>query len=150
MTTTIEKLFTVEYGQKEYEDKGPLEGQDGNTMLISSKGEDNGVYGFFDIEKKYKAPFITVPRVGTIGQAFIQRQDCSVDNNCLVLLPKKRLELEKLYQVAFQIRLIKWKYKYGRQITPDRLGAQKIFLTNFKKNWDKIEEKMTPTPPLKT
>src|SRR3989344_3138707 len=144
MLTTIGKLFDIEYGQKEYENKEPLEGNDGNGILISSKGDDNGVFGFFDIEDYYKAPFITVPRVGTIGQAFAQEKDCSVDNNCMVLIPHKKLSKEELFQIAFQIRLNKWKYRYGRQITPERLATQKISLIKSKLSYDKLSQKFLP------
>ena len=144
MITTIGKLFNIEYGQKEFENKEPLEGDFGNTILISSKGDDNGVFGFFNIEKHYKASFITVPRVGTIGQAFVQNEDCSVDNNCMVLIPQKNLSKEELFQVAFQIRLNKWKYRYGRQITPERLATQKINLIDSKLNYNKFSKKLLP------
>ena len=144
MLTTIGKLFDIEYGQKEYENKEPLEGNDGNGILISSKGDDNGVFGFFDIEDYYKAPFITVPRVGTIGQAFAQEKDCSVDNNCMVLIPHKKLSKEELFQIAFQIRLNKWKYRYGRQITPERLATQEISLIDSKIDYNNLSQKLLP------
>jgi len=142
--TIIGKFFDVEYGQHEYESKSFLDGNDGLTPLISSKGTENGVYGFFDITPYYKAPFITVPRVGTIGQAFVQLRDCCVDNNCMVLIPKRELSIEILLQVAYQIRAIKWKYKYGRQITPARLKIEKIKLIESKFNYKKFERKILP------
>lgn len=144
MITTIGQLFKIEYGQKEFENKEPLEGDAGDNILISSKGDDNGVFGFFSIENHYKAPFITVPRVGTIGQAFVQNEDCSVDNNCMVLIPQKKLSQEELFQIAFQIRLNKWKYRYGRQITPERLATQKISLIESKLSYDKLSKKFLP------
>ena len=73
--------------------------------------ENKFVLSFYDINPNYKPPFITVPRVGTIGQAFVQQSNCCVDNNCMVLLPKKTIDIEELYQIAYQIRLNKWKYK---------------------------------------
>lgn len=135
MRTTISALFDISYGLKAYHNKEWLEADSGTTALISSKGEDNGVYGFFDIEPHYKAPFITVPSTGTVGQAFVQTIDAAVDDNCLVLLPKETLSLEVLYQVSYQIRKNKWKYKYGRQITPLRLGRQEIIINQTEKNW---------------
>ena len=144
MITTIGQLFKIEYGQKKFENKEPLEGDAGDNILISSKGDDNGVFGFFSIENHYKAPFITVPRVGTIGQAFVQNEDCSVDNNCMVLIPQKKLLQEELFQIAFQIRLNKWKYRYGRQITPERLVTQKISLIDSKLSYKKISQKLLP------
>lgn len=145
MITTIDKLFDVNYGQSEYETKGNLD--EGKTILIASGGEDNGVYGFFDIPPFYKSPFITVPRTGTIGKAFVQLSDCSVDNNCLVLIQKKeraKLSMEELFQVAFQIRLTKWKYKYGRQITPDRLKKEKIKIARSKINYAEFSNEIMP------
>jgi len=144
MIIKIEKLFKVNYGQKEYESKENLD--NGENILISSKGEDNGTYGFFDIRNNYKAPFITVPRTGTIGQAFVQLNDCSVDNNCLVLIPKESLDVETLCQVAFQIRLNKWKYMYGRQITPKRLKLHNIRIEKTKINFKDLFNKLLPKP----
>lgn len=144
MITTIDKLFNVEYGQKEYENKSLLEGEEGNNIVVSSKGEDNGIYGFYNVSNGYKAPIISVPRTGTIGQAFVQLFDCSIDNNCLVLVPKEKLSIEQLFQIAFQIRLTKWKYKYGRQITPDRLKQEKIKLVNSKINYNKFSKEIMP------
>ena len=144
MITTIGQFFKIEYGQKEYHNKERLEGSDGQNILISSTGEDNGIFGFFDISNNYQAPFITVPSTGTVGQAFIQEQDCSVDDNCLVLIPIKKLSKEELFQIAFQIRLNKWKYRYGRQITPERLATQKISLIDSKQSYEKISQKLLP------
>jgi hypothetical protein len=144
MITTIGQLFKIEYGQKEFENKEPLEEDAGGNILISSKGDDNGVFGFFCIDNHYKAPFITVPRVGTIGQAFVQNEDCSVDNNCMVLIPQKKLFQEELFQIAFQIRLNKWKYRYGRQITPERLATQKISLIESKVSYSKLSKNFLP------
>jgi hypothetical protein len=147
--TTIGKLFDIEYGQKEYESKDFLEGSEGDNMLISSKGDDNGVYGFYDIEPYYNPPFITVPRVGTIGQAFVQTKKCCVDNNCMVLIPKKSISIDRLFQVAYQIRLNKWKYRYGRQITPERLAEQEIRVFDSELNIDKFEKQIIPKNKIK-
>lgn len=144
MITTIGQLFKIEYGQKEYHNKEWLEGTEGKNILISSKGDDNGIFGFFDIDNNYQAPFVTVPSTGTVGQAFIQEQDCSVDDNCLVLMPIKKLTKEELFQIAFQVRLNKWKYRYGRQITPERLATQKISLIESKLNYNKLSKKFLP------
>lgn len=142
--TTIGKLFDVEYGQKEYHNKEWLEGNEGKNILISSKGDDNGVYGFFNIETKYKKPAITVPGYGTIGQAFVQEYPCSVDDHLLILLPKVELSMNQLFQVAYQIRLDKWKYKYGRGITPTRIESQKIKLIDSKIKYKDFSGKITP------
>lgn len=140
----IKDLFAVEYGQKEYHNKERLDEEYGGNILISSKGDDNGVYGFFNINNRFHAPLITVPSTGTVGQAFVQVIDCSVDDNCLVLIPKRQITVEDLHQVAFQIRLNKWRYKYGRQITPKRLEEQEIILKKTDKNWNSFEKSITP------
>lgn len=126
MITTIDKLFKIVYGQKEYHNKERLEGTEGNNILISSSGVNNGLYGFFDIKPGFQAPVISVQGYGTIGHAFVQEYDCSIDDHMLILIPKIKITLEELFQVAFQIRLTKWKYRYGRGITPDRLKYEKI------------------------
>lgn len=144
MTTIIDKLFNITYGQKEYHNKEWLDGTVGRNILISSKGEDNGLYGFFDIPNKFKAPIITVQGYGTIGQAFVQEYDCSVDDHMLILIPKKKLSLEQLYQVAYQIRLTKWKYKYGRGITPTRLRKEKIRIEEFNIKYNDYLKKLIP------
>ncbi len=141
--TTIGKLFDIEYGQKEYHNKEWLEGNEGNNILISSKGDDNGVYGFFDIKPKYTKTIITVPGYGTIGQAFVQEYPCAVEDHLLILIPKQKLKIEQLFQIAYQIRLDKWKYKYGRGITPKRLASQKIKLIESWIDYKKFVKKIT-------
>ena len=142
--TTIGNLFDIKYGQKEYHNKEWLEGNEGNSILVSSKGDDNGIYGFFNIKPKYKKPVITVPGYGTIGQAFVQEFPCSVDDHLLILIPKKELSINQLFQVAFQVRLDKWKYKYGRGITPKRLSVQKIKLIDSKIDYKNFVKQITP------
>jgi hypothetical protein len=146
MITTIDSLFNIKYGQREYHNKEWLGGEEGNKILVSSKGLDNGVYGFYNITDKFIAPVITVQGYGTIGHAFVQEYDCSVDDHLLVLIPKVEITREELYQVAFQIRLTKWKYKYGRGITPDRLRTERVSLSRSKVNWDDFEARITPSP----
>jgi len=142
MITTIKDLFEVSYGDTKYESKANLD--EGNTILISSKGDDNGVYGFYDIPVNYKAPYITIPRTGTIGQAFLQLNNSTANSDCLILIPKKKFSVEQLLQVVFQIRLNKWKYKYGRKITPKRIQQQKIILESLKVDFNKIVKELTP------
>jgi|GEM_PF-1057084 len=144
MTSTVGDLFDISYGQSEYETKSDLE--PGNTILISSKGDDNGCYGFFNIPAFYKAPFITVPRTGTIGQAFVQDYDCCANSDCLILIPKSEMSMTELYQVAYQIRKNKWKYQYGRKITPTRLSTQVIKLEKSDINYKEMVKSLTPAP----
>ncbi len=118
------RVFSIRYGQQKLYNKENLDS--GSALLVSSQGVDNGCYGFFDISSKYKPPFITVPRTGSIGEAFVQMYPCAVDGNCLVLEPKQELPIEYFFYIAFQIRTGKWRYRYGRQITPDRLAKLEV------------------------
>ena len=119
----LENFFHIEYGQHEYSSKSEL--KKGKIPLISSKGTKRGIYGYFSIEPKY-SHVISVPRTGTICQAFYQEKDCCIDDNCLVLIPKKKLTKEEMIYFSLLIRKEKYKYVYGRQVTPERLGKTKI------------------------
>ena len=118
------ELFNIDYGQHEYNSKSNLE--EGNTLLISSQGEDNGCYGFFSIKPKYSPPIITTPRTGSIGEAFVQVEKCCVDDNCLTLIPKQEYPVEYLFYIASMVRHHKWRFMYGRQITPQRIGRVEV------------------------
>ena len=128
---TINDLFTVSYGQHDLTYKGDLES--GDTIVISSQGVDNGCYGFFNVEPKYSPPFVTVPRTGSIGHAFVQEFPCAVTDDLLILQPKTDMETEKLYFVAALIRQDKWRYSYGRKITPFRIGSLNVDFSQMKK-----------------
>ncbi len=131
----LAELFDTTYGQREYHSKENLD--NGKTLLISSQGEDNGCYGFFDVEIEFKPPFITVPSTGSIGEAFVQLYPCCVDDNCLVLIPKKKYSSEYLFYISSIIRHHKWRFMYGRQITPERLG--RIEVLNFEEFKTKLD-----------
>ncbi|MHB8104526.1 MAG: restriction endonuclease subunit S [Dehalococcoidales bacterium] len=120
----LNKLFKIHYGQKQFHNKETLD--EGDSLLVSSQATDNGCYGFFEIESKYETPIITVPSTGSIGEAFVQIYPCSVDDNCLVLEPLAQYVKEYLFYIAFKIRTQKWRYRYGRQITPYRLGKLEV------------------------
>lgn len=152
--TGLSDLFDIKYGQRIYHSKKNL--KSGGTLLISSRGENNGCYGFFKIKPKYNSPFITVPSTGSIGEAFVQNYDCCVDDNCLVLFPKAHMAIEYLYYIAIMIRSQKWRFMYGRQITPERLGKLEVndkpieFKTpiNFKQMVEEITPKKKRVLPL--
>lgn len=120
---SVSDFFTIQYGQKEYESKRRL--RKGNTPLISSGGKNNGFYGYFDIEPKFQN-VISFPRVGSIGEARVHDYPCCIDNNCMVLVPKNKLNTAQLFYVASVLKTQKWRFKYGRQATEDRLKAIKL------------------------
>jgi hypothetical protein len=115
---SVNDYFTIQYGQKEYESKSHL--NKGNIALVSSAGVNNGVYGFFDIEPKFEN-VLSFPRTGSIGEARVHDYPCCIDNNCLVLVPKKPLTRSQLYYAASVLGTTKWRFKYGRQATEERI-----------------------------
>ena len=125
-TFKISELFESIYGEHEINDKSNL--SKGKNLVISSQGIDNGTYGYFDKNPKFREYVISLPRTGSIGKAFVQEYNCSIDDNCLVLIPLKSFKytIEDLYFVCGIIRLNSWRFQYGRQITPDRIGKLKI------------------------
>ena len=125
---TIGSYFSIVYGQPEIEDKSWL--SDGNRAVVASGGIDNGLYGFCDFDSLLAPPFVTVPRTGSIGEAHVQEWPCAVTSDCLVLVPHKGVELPVLYAAAAVLRREKWRFNYGRKITPDRIAPFKLPITD--------------------
>jgi hypothetical protein len=140
-------MFDIRYGSHGYDNKSNLD--PGQTLLIASQGVTNGAFGFFDIPKKFVDPIITVPRTGSIGYAFVQQTPCNVTDDCLVLKPKTTVPIEYLFYVASVIRFTKWRYNYGRKITPTRLEKLKILPPedfNSTINFVEMKNKLYPKP----
>ena len=101
----IDDLFDIEYGQGEYNNKSILLEKTNGIPVISSKGDNNGIYGFYDVDPFYNN-VISVARVGTICSAFYHDYDCCIDDNCLVLKPKKDFtKQEMLYFTLLRTHL---------------------------------------------
>jgi restriction endonuclease S subunit len=123
--TKFNDIFTIAYGQKEYNSKKHLAEKIGTVPLISSKGTNFGIFGFYNIEPKYKH-VISVPRTGTICYAVYQKNNCCIDDNCLVLTPKVPITENEMIYYSLLIRNERYKYMYGRQVTPKRLGETPV------------------------
>jgi hypothetical protein len=105
---------------------------------------ENGGYGFFDIPTAHKS---TVPRTGSIGYAFVQLNPCAITDDCLILTPKVKVAKEYLFYVASVVRRTRWRYNYGRKITPKRLSTIEIVPpSEFKSNlhYDSLFEQLYP------
>jgi hypothetical protein len=126
--TPLNDLFKIRYGSHGYDNKSVLD--KGNTLLIASQGMDNGAYGFFDVPKKFQEPIITIPRTGSIGYAFVQLIPCNVTDDCMVLLSLEKMSVDYLFYVASVIRFSKWRYNYGRKITPKRIAKLEVVHPN--------------------
>lgn len=118
---TLGHHFEIYYGQRELHNKERL--ADGPAVVISSSGTNNGCYGFFDFENLIKPPFVTVPSTGSIGESFVQTWPCGVTDDCLLLLPKPGTPPEMLYVAAAVARIERWRFNYGRKITPSRIAG---------------------------
>jgi hypothetical protein len=120
----LKAIFDIRYGSHGYDNKSTLD--EGSTLLVASQGVDNGAFGFFDIPCRFKSPIITVPRTGSIGYAFVQLHACNVTDDCLILIPLQQVSVDYLFYVASVVRLSRWRYNYGRKITPARLERLEI------------------------
>jgi type I restriction enzyme M protein len=119
--SVISTYFDIFYGQKSLHNKDGL--TPGKALVISSSGIDNGCYGFFDFDDLIEPPFVTVPSTGSIGRAHVQKWPCGVTDDCLILLPKEGVAREMLYVAAAVIRQERWRFNYGRKITPARIAG---------------------------
>ena len=116
--------FDIYYGLGEIESREGI--PPGRTLIISPTEGYNGCYGWLEFHTVLKPPFITVARTGSIGEAFVQMEPCAPNSDCLVLLPREPMSISELLLVASSIRGERWRYNYGRKITPKRLAAVKI------------------------
>ena len=121
---TLGGMFEIAYGQKELHNKENL--ATGPALVISSSGTNNGCYGFFDFDRLIKSPFVTVPSTGSIGEAFVQLWPCGVTDDCLILTPKDGTDFEDLFIAAAVLRLERWRFNYGRKVTPSRIAHMKV------------------------
>jgi hypothetical protein len=136
---TIGQFFDITYGQKELHSKEDLE--PGNSLIISSSGMDNGCYGFFDFKKLIAAPFVAVPSTGSIGEATVQELPCGVVDDCLLLFPKEGTPTEALFVAAAILRNEKWRFDYGRKMTPARIAGFPMRLEPELLKWIAAERK---------
>ena len=116
---TIGAYFEVFYGQNELETKRDLD--DGDSLIISSTAAENGLYGFFDFGWMIQPPIITVPRTGSIGCAHVQEWPVGATSDCLILVPRDGVPLEYHYIAAAILRLERWRFNYGRKMTPPKI-----------------------------
>jgi hypothetical protein len=119
----------------------------GESLIVSPTEEYNGCYGWLFYPSLIKPPFVTVAQTGSIGEAFVQLEPCGVNDDCLLLIPKdKNLPLACLFIAAAIIRLERWRFSYGRKLTPSRIcsfGMSRIpeiekWVDNKFTNWSKI------------
>lgn len=116
--------FDIFYGQKELHSRDGL--PPGDTLIISPTEKYNGTYGWHTYSRVIKPPFVTIAQTGSIGEAFVQTETCGVNDDCLLLLPKvagacDESTMAHLFACAAYLRLERWRFSYGRKLTPDRI-----------------------------
>ncbi len=121
---TIGSLFEVYYGMKELHSRDGIAG--GPALVISPTESYNGCYGWLDFPQLIEPPFVTVAQTGSIGESFVQLEPCAVNDDCLILLPKQGVEESQLVLAAATLHAEKWRFTYGRKLTPQRIAAFKI------------------------
>ena len=117
----LSEIFSIGYGERTLHSKEHLE--NGKDIVISSKGVDNGLYGFYDLIPIHTDVCISIPNTGSIGLCYVQEYNCSIDDNCLIIRPLQHIKItfEEIYFVAAYFRMDIWRYRYGRQITETRI-----------------------------
>jgi type I restriction-modification system DNA methylase subunit len=121
---TIGAYFNIGYGQKSLHSKDTL--VPGISPVVSSSGTDNGCYGFFEFDEVIAPPFATIPSTGSIGEAHVQEWPCGVADDALILIAKPDVDPALLYVAAAVARQERWRFNYGRKITPGRIAHFKL------------------------
>jgi type I restriction enzyme M protein len=137
---TIGELFDIFYGQKELHSRDGI--PPGDSLIVSPTEQYNGCYGWLTFEPLIKAPFVIVAQTGSIGEAFVQMELCGVNDDCLILLPREKqdLPLSCLFIAAAIIRLERWRFSYGRKLTPQRISSFRMSRMPSLEQW--VESKL--------
>jgi type I restriction enzyme M protein len=126
---TIGAYFDIAYGQKALHAKDAL--SPGISPVVSSSGMDNGCYGFFEFDDLIAPPFATIPSTGSIGEAHVQEWPCGVADDAVVLVPKTGVDPVLLYVAAAVVRQERWRFNYGRKLTPARIAHFRLPLSKY-------------------
>ena len=97
----------------------------GRTLIISPTENYNGTFGWLDFPDTLKPSFVTVAQTGSVGEAFVQLEPCAVNDDCLVLLPRDGHDasLVTLVLTAATLHAERWRFNYGRKLTPARSAS---------------------------
>ena len=120
-TGTIGGAFEIYYGMKELHSREGI--PSGKTLVISPTEEYNGTYGWLSYDQVISPPFLTAAQTGSIGETFVQLEPCAVNDDCLVLIPRDpSTGIADLVISAAVLRLERWRFTYGRKLTPSRIA----------------------------
>ena len=120
---TIGGAFDIYYGMKELHSRDGMD--EGKTLVISPTESYNGTDGWLEFETSIEPGFVTVAQTGSIGEAFVQLEPCAVNDDCLLLLPRSKTYsgIAKLVIAAATLRAERWRFNYGRKLTPARVAG---------------------------
>ena len=121
---TLGSMFHIYYGMKQLHSRRGIE--QGKTLVVSPTEAYNGCYGWLAFEQAIEPPFVTIAQTGSIGEAFVQLEPCAVNDDCLVLLPNPGVGVGQLIAATVCLQAEKWRFAYGRKLTPERINAIKI------------------------
>lgn len=121
---TVGHSFEIVYGMKELHSRDGI--PPGTSLIISPTESYNGCYGWLEFSPLLQGPFVTVAQTGSIGEAFVQWEPCAVNDDCLVLLPRDGVASATLVLAAACLHAEKWRFTYGRKLTPQRIADFKI------------------------
>ncbi len=123
---TVGGAFDIYYGMKELHSRDGM--AEGKTLIVSPTESYNGTDDWLEFDTAFEPGFVTVAQTGSIGEAFVQLEPCAVNDDCLVLLPKnkERVGIAKLVIVAAILHAEKWRFNYGRKLTPSRIAGFRI------------------------
>ena len=113
----IKDIFEVKYGSKSCESLEYL--QPGKTPIITAGEFQHGVAYYANLPSEHRH-CISIARVGSVGVSFYHKE-ATINSNCLVLKPKQKISETEMIFFATYITKQKWKWTYGRQVTPNRL-----------------------------
>lgn len=137
---TVGGMFDIFYGMKELHSREGI--APGRSLVISPTEQYNGCYGWLEYPELVEAPFVTVAQTGSIGEAFVQMEPCAVNDDCLILLPKAGtvVSMSELVLAAASLQAEKWRFTYGRKLTPSRIASFLMPQSASLKEW--VAEKM--------
>ena len=120
---TIGGVFDILYGMKELHSREGM--VPGRSLVISPTEQYNGCYGWLEFHSLIEPPFVTVAQTGSIGESFVQLEPCAVNDDCLILLRKPGVDADMcdLILAAACLQSEKWRFTYGRKLTPSRIAG---------------------------
>lgn len=115
----------------------------GPSLVISPTEQYNGCYGWLEFPRLIEPAFVTVAQTGSIGKSFVQLEPCAVNDDCLILLPKPGagVTMVDLVLAAACLQSEKWRFTYGRKLTPSRIASFKFSKSKELNTW--VENKLS-------